>query len=427
MTISHSAKERFLRYVQIDTQSDPSSSTYPSTAKQKNLGKLLVAELKELGVEDAHMDEHGLVYATVPSTTNEEVPVICYCAHMDTSPDSSGTNVKPIVHPNYNGSDLVLPDDPAIVIRESEHPDLAAQYGNDIITASGTTLLGADNKAGVAAIMDAVHFFMKHPEIPHGSIRILFTPDEEIGRGADKVDLEKLGADFGYTIDGESLGSMEDETFSADGVTLSIFGVSAHPGFAKGKMENAMKIAGEILSRPPKDRLSPESTEGKEGFVHPVQMSGIVEKATISFIIRDFVDKESGHNMNKSWNPLSKMFLKNYPGSSYQFEVQEQYRNMKNILRKVPQVADNAEAAIRRAGLTPKRGSNSGWTDGSRLSFMGLPCPNIFAGEHAFHSKYEWVSVQDMEKSAETLIHLAMIWAGTVAATSRISSQAFRT
>lgn len=410
MTIQHTAKERFLKYVTIDTQSDSSSRSQPSTEKQKDLAKILVQELLELGLSDAHMDEFGLVYATIPPTIDKEVPVICYCSHMDTSPDSSGTNVKPIVHQNYDGADLVLPDDPSIIIRESDHPDLAAQHGNDIITASGTTLLGADNKSGIAAIMDAAHFFTTHPDVPHGTIKILFTTDEEIGRGVDCVDLDKLGADFGYTIDGESLGSMEDETFSADGVKITIHGVSAHPGFAKGNMESAMKIAGEILAKLPKDRLSPESTEGKEGFVHPVGMEGIAEKASISFIIRDFEDANLAKH-EAELEGIVQEVIKHYPNSTYEFEVTEQYRNMKNILKDHPQVADHAEAAIRRAGLRPKRGSIRGGTDGSRLSFMGLPCPNIFAGEHAFHSKYEWVSVQDMEKSAETLIHLAMIWA----------------
>ncbi|MEM7374320.1 MAG: peptidase T [Bacteroidota bacterium] len=410
MIIQHIAKERFLTYVTIDTQSDSSSKTTPSTEKQKDLAKLLVQELLDLGIEDAHMDEFGLVYATIPATVQKEVPVICYCSHMDTSPDSSGKNVKPIIHADYDGADLVLPDDPSIVIREADHPDLASQHGNEIITASGTTLLGADNKAGIAAIMDAAHYFMSHPEVPHGTIKILFTTDEEIGRGVDCVDLDKLGADFGYTIDGESLGSMEDETFSADGVTLTIHGVSAHPGFAKGNMESAMKIAGEILARLPKDRLSPESTEGKEGFVHPLQISGIAEKANISFIIRDFEDENLARH-EAELEAIVKQVMLAYPNSTYAFDIQEQYRNMKNILKNHPEVADHAEAAIRRAGLSPKRGSIRGGTDGSRLSFMGLPCPNIFAGEHAFHSKYEWVSVQDMEKSAETLVHLAMIWA----------------
>lgn len=401
--------ERFLRYVAIDTQSDPDSPTTPSTEKQKNLGRLLVEELQGMGIADAHLDEHGYVYATVPANTDKQVPVICFCSHMDTSPDCSGENVKPIVHHNYKGEDIVLPDDPNEVLRLSEHPDLANQMGNDIVTASGTTLLGADNKAGLAEIMDAVKFWVHHPEVKHGVIKILFTPDEEIGRGVDKVDLKKLGADFGYTVDGERLGSMEDETFSADAAIVTIHGVSAHPGFAKGKMESAIKIASEIVAALPKDHLSPESTEGRGGFLHPVSISGGVEKTVIQFIVRDFTDEALLEHESVLQKIVDKV-LTRYPHSKAEVEVKEQYRNMKKILDQYPQVAQNAVAAIRRAGIMPHLSSIRGGTDGSRLSFMGLPCPNIFAGEHAFHSRQEWVSVQDMEKAVETLIHLASIW-----------------
>lgn len=409
LNYQHTFLDRFLRYVQIDTQSDPNSSTIPSTEKQKNLGKLLVKELHEMGIEDAHLDEYGYVYATIPSNTNKEVPVICICSHMDTSPDSSGTNVKPIIHKNYDGRDLVLPDDPGVVIRMSEHPDLAEQIGNDIITASGTTLLGADNKAGLAEIMDAANYFMTHPEVKHGTIRILFTPDEEIGRGVDKVDMQKLGADFGYTIDGEKAGSLEDETFSADAAIIEIEGVSAHPGFAKGKLVSALKIASEIVAKLPKDRLSPETTEGREGFVHPVSMEGTVEGAKIVFIVRDFTDEKLQDHEAVLKNIMNEV-LENYPTAKGKLTVTEQYRNMKKILDQHPQVVEYAIEAIERAGLKPLRSSIRGGTDGSRLSFMGLPCPNIFAGEHAFHSKQEWVSVQDMEKATLTIIHLAQIW-----------------
>ncbi len=401
--------ERFLRYVTIDTQSDPTSKTHPSTEKQKDLGHLLVEELKAMGINDAEMDEHAYVYATLPANTDKKVPVICFCSHMDTSPDSSGKDVKPIVHRNYAGQDLVLPDDPSQVIRQAEHPDLPAQVGNDVITASGLTLLGADNKAGVAEIMDAVHYLITHPEVKHGAIRILFTPDEEIGRGVDKVDIARLGADFGYTIDGESLGSFEDETFSADGVTITIHGVSAHPGFAKGKLESALKIAGDILAQLPKDRLSPESTAQREGFVHPHTIKGGVEQTTLQFIIRDFNDEGLAQH-EAELQAIVNRVLENYPNSRADFEVKEQYRNMKKVLDKHPEVSANALEAIKRAGLTPKYSSIRGGTDGSRLSFMGLPCPNIFAGEHAFHSKHEWVSVQDMEKAVATIVHLAQIW-----------------
>lgn len=412
ITYSNKAEQlqgRFFKYVKIDTQSDPSSKTCPSTLKQKDLGKVLVAELLAIGVEDAHLDEFGYVYGTVLSNTEKKVPVICFCSHMDTSPDCSGENVKPMIHLNYQGEDLVLPDDHSIVLRLSEYKDLKDQIGNDIITASGTTLLGADNKAGLAEIMEAVAFLVQNPEIKHGTIKILFTPDEEIGRGVDKADLKKLGADFAYTIDGETLGSIEDETFSADGVKLTINGVSAHPGFAKGKMESAIKILSDILSALPKDRLTPEATSGKEGFIHPVSFYGQAEQAEAQFIIRDFEDELLKAHETTLEN-IVKDVMKNYPNSSYEFKVTEQYRNMKKVLDKYPQIIANGIEAIKRAGLTPKQQSIRGGTDGSRLSFMGLPCPNVFAGEHAFHGKQEWVSVQDMEKAVQTIVNIACIW-----------------
>lgn len=404
-----SVVDRFLRYVKIDTQSDPNSTSFPSTEKQKDLGKVLVQELLEMGISDAHMDEYGYVYATIPSNTNKNVPVICFCSHMDTSPDASGKDVKPIIHKNFNGSLIVLPDDPKVVIDPEEHPNLKEQIGNDIITASGTTLLGADNKAGVAEIMDAARYLLTHPEVKHGAIRILFTPDEEVGRGVEHVDLEKLGAAFGYTIDGEKRGSLEDETFSADAAIVTIDGVSSHPGFAKGKMENAIKIASEIIAALPKDHLTPETTEGREGFLHPTQLSGIAERATIHLIVRDFTDEKLKDHEAVLQATVDKV-LKNYPRSKATVEIKEQYRNMKKVLDKFPEVADNAEEAIRRAGLEVHKTAIRGGTDGSRLSFMGLPCPNIFAGEHAFHSRVEWVSVQDMQKAVQTLVHLAAVW-----------------
>lgn len=407
--MKHTVLERFLRYVQIDTQSDPESPTQPSTEKQKDLSRVLVEELLAMGIADAHLDPHGYVYATIPANTAKNVPVICYCSHVDTSPDSSGAGVKPILHASYGGGEIVLPDDPSVVIKPEEHPDLLEQIGNDLITASGTTLLGADNKAGVAAIMDAAQFLVTHPDIPHGTIKILFTPDEEIGRGVNKVDLEKLGAAFGYTIDGEKRGSLEDETFSADAATITIHGVSAHPGFAQGKMENAIKIAAAVVDRLPKDRLSPESTSGREGFIHPTSISGGLEKAVVQFIVRDFTDEGLiGHE--QLLKGILDEVLKDYPNSRAEFKVTEQYRNMKKVLDQHPQVAEFAAEAIRRAGMEPIRSSIRGGTDGSRLSYMGLPCPNIFAGEHAFHSRQEWVSVQDMELAAQTLVHLAMVW-----------------
>ncbi|GAA4204782.1 peptidase T [Pedobacter jeongneungensis] len=400
---------RFIKYAKIDTQSDPNSPTCPSTSKQKNLGRELVQELLEIGVSDAEMDENGYVYGTIPSNTHKELPVIFFCSHMDTSPDCSGENVKPIIHDKYQGQDLVLPDDPKIVIRMADHKDLKHQIGNDIITASGTTLLGADNKAGLAEIMEAAAFFMKNPDVKHGTIKVLFTPDEEIGRGVDKADLKKLGADFGYTIDGETLGSIEDETFSADGATLKIYGVSTHPGFAKGKMESAIKILAEVLDTLPKDRLTPETTHQKEGFIHPVSMHGQVEEAEAQFIIRDFTnEKLAAHG--QFLEETVKQVMAKYPKSSYTLEIKAQYRNMKEVLDQHPKIVQYGIEAIERAGVVAKQQSIRGGTDGSRLSYMGLPCPNIFAGEHAFHSKQEWVSVQDMEKAVQTIINIACIW-----------------
>lgn len=407
--INHAVAERFLRYVKIDTQSDPESPTCPSTEKQKDLGRVLVKELLDMGITDAHMDENGYVYGTVSATSNKNIPVICFCSHMDTSPDCTGKNVNPIVHKNYNGKDIVLPNDTTQIIKTAEHPELLNQIGNDIITTDGTTLLGADNKAGVAEIMDAAHFLITHPEIKHGTIKILFTPDEEIGRGVDKADLKKLAANFAYTMDGETIGHIENETFSADGVTLTIHGVSTHPGFAKNKMESAIKIAGEIIDNLPKDKLSPETTEKKEGFIHPTSINGLIEKAIIKFIIRDFTDEKLQEHETVLKNTAEKV-LKKYPNSSFEFQVQQQYRNMKVMLDKHPEITEYAVEAVKRAGIKPVLSSIRGGTDGSRLSFMGLPCPNIFAGEHAFHSKHEWVSVQDMQKAVETIIHLCMIW-----------------
>ncbi len=405
----HTVTERFLRYVVIDTQSDPASSTCPSTEKQKNLGRVLAAELQAMGIADAHLDEFGYVYATIPSNTSKKVPVICFCSHMDTSPDCSGRNVKPQIVRNYRGGDITLPADPTQVIRAAEHPALKDQIGSDIITTDGTTLLGADNKAGLAEIMDAVHVLTRNPQIKHGTIKILFTPDEEIGRGVDKVDLEKLGADFAYTIDGETAGMIEDETFSADGATITIEGVSTHPGFAKGKMEHAIKIAAAIVERLPKQGMSPETTEGRQGFLHPISLSGTLEQATLSFIVRDFT--ETGlRDKEALLENIVKDVMKDFPRSTCKFEVNEQYRNMKVVIDRHPEIIDHAMEAIRRAGLKPVRNAIRGGTDGSRLSFMGLPCPNIFAGEHAFHSRLEWVSVQDMEKAVQTIVHLAMIW-----------------
>ena len=400
---------RFLRYVVIDTQSDPASKSQPTTEKQKDLGRILAAELKALGVEDAHLDEHGYVYGTIPANTDKaNVPVICFCSHMDTAPDFSGTGVKPQVIRNYAGGDIVLPADPSRIIRVAEHPELLNQIGNDIVTTDGTTLLGADDKAGIAEIMTAVAELVGNPDIRHGTVKILFTPDEEVGRGVNRVDLKKLGADVAYTLDGETAGHIEDETFSADGVDIDITGVAMHPGFAKGRMENAIRIASAIVDRLPRD-MAPETTEGRAGFLHPTDLSGSMEKAHLSLIVRDFT-VEGLKAKEALLEGIVKEVLSAYPGSSYRLTVTEQYRNMKEVLDRNPAIVDNAVEAIRRAGMEPVRGSIRGGTDGSRLSFMGLPCPNLFAGGHAFHSPLEWVSRQDMEKAVQNILETSRVW-----------------
>lgn len=408
-TYSFSSKDRFLTYVKIDTQSDPKSTTSPSTEKQKDLALLLVKELLDLGISNAHTNEYGYVYAHLESNVSNDIPAICICAHMDTSPDCSGFGVKPIIHENYQGKDIILPDDPSVIIRLNEHPDLQEQIGNDIITASGTTLLGADNKSGVAEIMDAVAFWQQHPSVQHGPITIVFTPDEEIGRGTDHIDIQKINAVYGYTLDGEKRGHLENETFSADGFTIKIKGISQHPGFAKGRMESAIKIAAEIISNLPKENLSPETTEKMQGFIHPVDIQGHVEEAQIDFILRDF-DTLKLIEYGNLIKEITAKILKNYPNSTADFVQTEQYRNMNEILKDHPLCISLAMDAMRLAGLTPETTSIRGGTDGSRLTFMGLPCPNLFAGEHAFHSKEEWVSVQDMEKATETILHLAELY-----------------
>ena len=402
--------DRFCDYAKIDTQSDPDSTTFPSTEKQKDLSRVLVKELLEMGLEDAHLDEFGYVYATLKSNAAKEVPTICFCAHVDTSPDCTGANVKPIIHKNYQGQDLVLPDDNSQVIKSSEHPYLKERIGDDIITASGTTLLGADDKAGVAVIMDFVQYMVNNPELPHGDIRILFTPDEEIGRGVDYVNIEKLAADYGYTLDAGKRGSYEDETFSADGATLNFYGVSAHPGYAKGKLVNALKVAGDFLNRLPKNEFSPETTSGREGFVHPVTMGGVAEHAWVKFIVRDFQTAKLAEHEARL-KSIAEATINDYPGTKLEMTVEEQYRNMKEVVELTPAITDYAIEAIKMAGIEPRLSSARGGTDGSRLSFMGLPCPNIFTGEMAFHGKHEYVSVQDMEKSREVLVHLAGLWA----------------
>jgi tripeptide aminopeptidase len=401
--------ERFLRYVQIDTQSDPGSAAQPSTEKQKDLGRLLAKELQAIGLPDTVLDEYGYVYATLPANSDKTVPVICLCAHMDTAPDCTGQGVKPIVHFQYDGGDLVLPDDPAQVISPGEHPYLMSRKGDDIITASGLTLLGADDKAGVAVIMDTVNYLQQHPEVRRGAVRILFTPDEEIGRGVNKLDMARLGADFGYTLDAGERGTLEDETFSADAMTITFHGVSAHPGYGKDKLVNALKVASAFIDSLPKGEWSPETTDERYGYVHPVRVSGTVEMTVVELIIRDFFTTKlaayEAHLRDKVDDAVAE-----WPGATAEVVVTEQYRNMKEVLDQYPQVVEFAREAIRRSGVAVRESSARGGTDGSRLSFMGLPCPNLYTGEMAFHGKHEYVSVQDMQKSVETCVHLVRVW-----------------
>ena len=403
-----SVKDRLLRYVQVDTQSDPSSESFPSSEKQKNLSAILADELRKLGLTDAHMDAHGYVYATLPANCEKPTPVLCFCSHVDTAPDCSGTNVKPLVHTKYDGSPIVLPDDNTQILTTEKYPYLKEKIGNDIITASGHTLLGADDKSGVAIIMDLVQYLLQHSEVKHGTLKILFTPDEETGRGTEKVDLRKLGADIGFTLDGGEAGDLEDETFSADAVSITVHGISAHPGYAKNKLVNALKITGEILAALPKNGWSPETTEAKQGFVHPVSMHGIAEKATIDFIIRSFETAELAQ-FESSLKAIAAEVVGNHPGATFDFIVREQYRNMKEVLDQHPGIIANARKAIEMAGLTPRQLPIRGGTDGSRLSFMGLPCPNLFTGMQGIHSKTEWISFQDMQKGVEVLVNLVQL------------------
>lgn len=402
--------ERFLRYVQIDTQSNEESESYPSTAKQFDLLRPLVDELRALGLTDAAIDEWGYVTATIPATSPKtEVPVIGFIAHVDTSPEMPGAGVKPIVHRNYQGQDLVLPDDPTAVLRYADNPHLAEQIGNDIVTASGTTLLGADNKAGVAEIVTAAAWLVAHPEIPHGKVRIAFTPDEEVGRGTEHFDVEAFGAACAYTMDGETLGEVEMESFSADTLVLTFQGFNTHPGYAKGRLVNAIKIAADFINRLPREGMSPETTAGYEGYVHPYVVNASVERTTVKLLIRDFqtpalAEKEA------FLTELARQTVADWPGATLEVRVDESYRNMREILDQHPEVVENAREAVRRAGLTVRERPIRGGTDGSRLCFMGLPTPNLFAGEHNFHSRLEWVSVQDMEKAVEVIVNLCRVF-----------------
>jgi tripeptide aminopeptidase len=405
----HTVTERFMRYAMIDTQSDPQSPAHPTTEKQKDLSRLLAKELNTIGLSNAHADEYGYVYATIPSNSDKRIPIICFCGHIDTAPDCSGTNVKPILHKNYDGKDIVLPDDTLQIISKKDYPYLKDHKQSDIITASGLTLLGADDKSGIAVIMDMANYLVTHPEIKHGEIKILFTPDEEVGKGTSKLDLIKLSADYAYTLDGGEAGTLEDETFSADAVHIAIHGVIAHPGYAKNKLVNAIKIAGEIVAALPDDEWSPETTSKRKGFVHPVAISGIAEKATIDFIVRDFDTLELAKHEERL-QKIAEKVLKHHSKATMEFKVTEQYRNMKEVLDNNPKVVSFAKQAYKRAGLKTEMEPIRGGTDGSRLSFMGLPCANIFTGMHAIHSKHEWIGVKDMEKSVEVLVNLVQVW-----------------
>ncbi|MGB5847601.1 MAG: peptidase T [Ignavibacteriaceae bacterium] len=400
--------DRFLKYVKYDTQSDEESESFPSSEKQKILSQDLANGLKELGLEDAHMDEWGYVMATLPSNTDKEVDPIAFIAHVDTSPAVTGKDVNPVIRKNYQGGDIKL-ENGGWVIKESENPDLKNMKDFDIITTDGRTLLGADNKAGVAEIMDAVAYLLAHPEVKHGPVKICFTPDEETGRGTEKIDLEKLGAKYAYTVDGSSRGEVEIETFSADAVNINIIGKNIHPGYAKGIMVNSMKVAAHFIVNLPKDKLSPETTEKREGYFHPVAMNGNEEKTTIKFIIRDF-DTSNLKKFEDILKNIAEESVAKFPGSRLEFEVIEQYRNMKEVLDDHPQVYEYAFEAMKNLDIELITHPIRGGTDGSRLSFMGLPTPNIFAGEHSFHSQLEWVAVQDMEMAVKVIVEIAQVW-----------------
>ena len=405
-----SVADKLMRYVQVDTQSDPESLTFPSTEKQKELSKMLVNELIEMGVSDAEMDEWGYVFATIPSnSTKENIPTICFCSHVDTAPDCSGANVKPILHQNYQGQDIILPDDPSQVITVKDHPYLSKRIGDDIITASGLTLLGADDKAGVAIIMQLAQELMNNSSHIHGDVRILFTPDEEVGRGVDKLDMDKLNADIGYTLDGGPRGSLEGDTFSANSMTIRFKGVSAHPGYAKGKMVNAVKVMSYFIDQLSPASFSPETTSGSQGFVHPYNLKGQLEESSVDFLIRDF-DTQNLEKHQKVLTDLAEVTIHHFEGSSFEVEVKEQYRNMREVLDEHPHIEANALQAMKRIGIEPQQDLVRGGTDGSRLSFMGLPCPNLFTGEMAIHSKHEYVSVQDMEAAVKTCIEILQVY-----------------
>jgi tripeptide aminopeptidase len=405
-----SALDRFLRYVTFDTRSEERSATFPSTAGQLVFLRSLVEELRAIGLDDAAMDEHGYVMATIPATTGcEDAPVVGFIAHVDTSPEMPGHDVRPIVHHGYDGRDLLLPDDPGAALRAIDDPAVAAQIGNDIVTASGLTLLGADDKAGVAEIVAAAEWLVTHPDIAHGNVRIAFTPDEEIGKGADHFDVARFGAICAYTLDGGGRGELEFESFSADAITITFKGFNTHPGYAKGRMVNAIRVAADFISSLPREEMSPETTAGYEGYLHPYQMHASVDRTTVKVLVRDFVTARLKEK-EATVEGIVRQTLERHPGALAEIAIEESYRNMREVLEQHPRVVDHARRAIRLAGLEPIERPIRGGTDGSRLSFMGLPTPNLFAGEHNFHSRLEWVSAQDMDKAVEVIVRLCEIW-----------------
>ena len=410
-----SALERFLRYVTVETRSNEQSSTFPSTPGQLVLLRMLAGELTALGLADVVMDEYGYVMATVAASPGcERAPVIGFIAHVDTSPEMPGHDVRPIVHERYDGRDLALPDDPTAVLRVADDPALAAQIGNDVVTASGLTLLGADDKAGVAEIMAAVEYLVTHADAVHGPVRVAFTPDEEIGRGANHFDVARFAAACAYTLDGGGRGELEFESFSADAVTVAFKGFNTHPGYAKGRMVNALRMAADFVAALPRDQMSPETTDGYEGYLHPYQLQASVDRTSVKVLVRDFVTsalKEKEALVER----LARDVVQRHPGAAVEFTVEESYRNMREVLERHPQVVEYARQAIRLAGIEPIERPIRGGTDGSRLSFMGLPTPNLFAGEHNFHSRLEWVSAQDMDKAVEVIVRLAGLWASVTA------------
>ena len=408
--------ERFLTYARIETTSSEESTSTPSTECQWDLARLLEKELQDLGLQGVRLDEHAYVYGLLPENLPKghpragQVPPIGFIAHMDVSPAVPGKDVKPQVHKNYQGGPIVLPGDPKVVLTPETDPPLGECKGLDIITSDGTTLLGADDKAGIAVIMAALKFMKENPSFLHGPIWVAFTPDEEVGRGVDKFDLDYFKAKAAYTVDGESLGEIEDETFCADSWIATFLGINVHPGYAKGKMVNSIKVAARFLEMLPKDSLSPETTEKREGYVHPMAVTGNEEKTVVKFLVRDFEEAEIGAK-EKFLEEKARAAVKEFPGASLEVEVKQSYRNMKQVIDKTPEVTEFAVEAVRAAGVEPKKNPIRGGTDGARLSFMGIPTPNIFTGGHNFHSKREWVAVQHMEKSAQVVLNLARIWA----------------